>query len=289
MTDADPKSAHAVKVSRGPHVQSARAASTDGKVIYAIGDIHGCYIQFTALLEAIVSDIAGNVEDRPTLLIFCGDYVDRGPRSSDVLASLVWLSRHAPVEIVILRGNHEDLLLSFLDRPEEQVTWLQHEGQQTLSSYRIPMPVGAASFDEVDCRRLRDELCDRMPASHLDLLRQLPIKKVCGDYIFVHAGLRPGVAISKQADEDCLWIRGEFLKVDTRFDKVVVYGHSWSSEEPINTPHRIGIDTGVYATGVLTAVRLEGSNIEFFQARVTEVIIKSQEAALSIGQGPGAL
>ncbi|MEG3125911.1 metallophosphoesterase family protein [Sphingomonas sp. GB1N7] len=288
MTDAT-GSAQAVTVSRSPPMQSARATSTDGRIIYAIGDVHGCYDQFVALMEAIVADIAANPDDVPALLILCGDYVDRGPRSSDVLAALVWLSRPAPVEIVMLRGNHEEMLLGFLERPEEQLTWLQREGQLTLGSYGVPIAADPMAIEEADCRRLRDELSDRMPVSHLDLLRGLPVKKTCGDYIFVHAGFRPGVAISKQSDDDCLWIREEFLTRDHRFDKVVVHGHSWSSGDPVITPHRIGIDTGVYETGVLTAVRLEGATIEFLQARVAEAAIVPPATPSSIGPSPGGL
>lgn len=247
-----------------PHLTHAQ--STDGRIVYAVGDVHGCYALLTALLEAIVADVGTLVDDVPPLLILCGDYVDRGPRSFDVLSTLVWLSRHAAIEVTLLRGNHEAMLLGFLDQPDRHLAWLRRDGGSTLNAYGVCLP-----DDDVDasCWRLRDELMDRMPASHLHLLRGLPIRRTCGDYIFVHAGLRPRVPLARQDDEDCLWIREDFLDSDYRFEKVVVHGHSWSSDAPEITRYRIGVDTGAYSTGVMTAARLEGSTVGFIQARVS--------------------
>ena len=262
---AQPESIQVVRQEPVPRL--TRAQSTDGRVVYAVGDVHGCYALLTALLEAIVADVGTLVGDPPPLLILCGDYVDRGPRSFDVLSTLVWLSRHAAIEVRFLRGNHEAMLLGFLDRPDRHLPWLRRDGGSTLNAYGVRVPDGDV---DVDCWRLRDELMDRMPASHLDLLRGLPVRETCGDYVFVHAGLRPSVPLARQDDEDCLWIREDFLNSDYSFEKVVVYGHSWSSDAPEVTPHRIGVDTGAYATGVLTAARLEGSTVGFIQARVTD-------------------
>ncbi len=252
-------------VRQTPTPSLPRARSTDGRIVYAVGDVHGCYDLLTALLEAIVADLEGHAGDKSPLLIFCGDYVDRGPRSHDVMTTLVWLSRQVAVEVAFLRGNHEAMLLGFLDRPDDSLRWLQRDGGPTLRAYGVRV-----SEDDEDAhpRRLRDELMDRMPASHLALLRALPIRRTCGDYLFVHAGLRPGVPLARQDDEDCLWIRDEFLEADHRFEKIIVHGHSWNSDAPEITPNRIGIDTGAYSTGVLTAVRLEGSGVEFIQARI---------------------
>lgn len=240
------------------------SAATDGRVVYAVGDVHGRYDLLVALLEAVVADVGSLAPSERPLLIFCGDYVDRGPRSAEVMATLVWLSRHAALEVAFLRGNHEAMMLAFLDRPFETRGWLRAGGTATLRAYGVEPPEGDA--DE-DCWRLRDELMDRLPASHLEFLRRLPTRMTCGDYVFVHAGLRPGVPLARQDDEDCLWIREEFLERDHRFEKIVVHGHSWTSDTPVITPHRIGIDTGAYRTGALTAVRLETSAIEFIQAR----------------------
>lgn len=244
-----------------------RARSTGGRLIYAIGDVHGCYDQFVAMLEAIVADIAGRVGDSAPLVIQCGDYIDRGPRSREVIAALVWLERNAGVETLMLKGNHEALLLDFLDHPADGLRWLQRDGHSTLLSYGVALPDNLSTLEESDCRSLCHALTDRLPAAHVDLLRRLRIRAVYGDYLFVHAGLRPGVPIDRQSDEDCLWIRDEFLVSNQRFEKIVVHGHSWTSAEPEITADRMGIDTGVYQTGVLTAVRLEGATVEIFHAR----------------------
>lgn len=260
-----PYSIHVVR--RTDVSQRPRASSTHGRIVYAIGDVHGCYALLSALLEAIVADVEPLTCNLPPLLIFCGDYIDRGPRSSDVLTTLVWLSRHAAVEVVILRGNHEEMLLGFLESPDINLPWLRRDGAVTLSAYGVRLPADDSEAMDAECWRLRDELMDLMPASHLELLRGLPSRTTCGDYVFVHAGLRPGISLARQNDEDCLWIGTEFLESDYRFEKVVVHGHSWSTDAPEVTPHRIGIDTGAYSTGALTAVRLEGSFVEFIQAR----------------------
>ncbi|WP_010162613.1 metallophosphoesterase family protein [Sphingomonas sp. PAMC 26617] len=254
-------------VLRSPGERAERARSTEGRVVYAIGDIHGRYDLVSALLEAIVADMATIVDGRPPLLVFCGDYVDRGPQSSQVLTALVWLSRQSTLEIVFLRGNHEVMLLDFLDHPDRNIPWLRRDGAQTLMSYGVDVPGDDLASLETACRALRDRLLDKMPASHLAFLRGLPIRTMCGDYLFVHAGLMPRVSIARQSEEDCLWIGEEFLSADYRFDKIVVHGHSWSADEPEMTANRIGIDTGAYSTGVLTAVRLEGDTIVFLQAR----------------------
>lgn len=244
-------------------------ARAGGRVVYAVGDVHGCYDLLVALLGAIVADAASLPPGERPLLIFCGDYVDRGPRSSEVLATLVWLSRHAPVEVAFLRGNHEAMMLAWLDRPGENRAWLRFGGAATLRAYGVDAPddVGTDDLGE-DCWRLRDALADRLPASHLDFLRGLPVRMTCGDYVFVHAGLRPGVALARQDDQDCLWIREGFVDREHRFEKIVVHGHSWESDTPVITRCRIGIDTGAYRTGTLTAVRLGPAAVDVIQARL---------------------
>lgn len=241
-----------------------RVLSTEGRVIYAIGDIHGRYDLLTAMLEAIVADIGRLARDTSPQLIFCGDYIDRGPDSMRVLSTLLWLSRCTPINVAFLLGNHEAMLLDFLQWPERSLPWLRRDAASTLRAYGVRFLAGDP---DLQYQRLRDELLDRMPASHVELLRQMPTQMVCGDYVFVHAGLRPGVALARQNDDDRLWIAAEFLKENYRFEKFVIHGHSWCSDQPVVTQNRIAIDTGAYSTGVLTAVRLDGSNIEFMQAR----------------------
>lgn len=264
-SDLDRSSIHITHFSQTSPLPHGK--STGGRVVYAVGDVHGCYDLLAALLEAIADDVAQQPDDSVPMLIFCGDYVDRGPQSYAVLTALVWLQRYAKFEVVCLRGNHEDMFLGFIDHPDRNFNWLQREGKDTLSSYGVAVPNGFAETDESICLKLRNELLSRLPIAHADLLRHLPTFVTTGDYIFVHAGLRPGIALKRQTDEDRLWIREGFVDDDYRFKKVVVHGHTWDSDKPTVTENRIGIDTGAYHTQVLTAVRLEDSSVRFLQAK----------------------
>lgn len=256
--------ARAIDVSWRSDLDTHGLTGTIGdRVVYAIGDVHGCYDLALALVSAIAEDIATLGAAMRPLIVFCGDYIDRGPRSADVLSMLVWMRRQAPCDVVCLRGNHEDMLIAFLDRPGEALAWLEHGGVETLVSYGIPVDPLLPIEDQGE--ELRDALLDRMPQSHHDLLHRLPVRVICGDYVFVHAGLRPNVPLDRQADRDCLWIRHEFLDARQPFEKIVVHGHTWQSSTPIITRSRIGIDTGAYRTNVLTAVRLIASSIDFLQ------------------------
>jgi serine/threonine protein phosphatase 1 len=235
--------------------------ATEGELIYALGDIHGCYDQLKALLARIAADYAVRARGRRPILVFLGDYVDRGPASDRVIDALIWLKRRPDLEVRLLKGNHEQALLAFLARPEEGAGWLRFGGAETLASYGVAPPQDAAGYG-----RARDELMERMPASHLWLLQELEVMLTVGDYAFVHAGVRPGVPLAEQAEEDVLWIRQPFLEAPGPHDKVIVHGHTWRDERPQLHAHRIGIDTGVYATGVLTAVCLDGEAREILQA-----------------------
>jgi serine/threonine protein phosphatase 1 len=196
----------------------------------------------------------------PATLIFCGDYIDRGPRSAEVLEALVWLSRRDEFELRLLKGNHEQALLEFLDHPEEAGNWIGFGGAETLRSYGVPPPAA-------DDRRLlvaaRDALVRNLPASHRELLDTLELMVTIGDFAFVHAGIRPGVALDAQIERDLLWIREDFLCAVGPFEKVVVHGHTWTEGLQV-MEHRICIDTGAYATGVLTALRLHEEELALF-------------------------
>ena len=246
--------------------RDAPSGATDGQLIYAIGDVHGCYDLLVPLLAAITEDAAGRQGARRPLLLFAGDYIDRGPQSDQVLSTLVWLKRHSPFELVLLKGNHEAMLLDFIERPFHAKGWLRVGGATTLTSYGVSVPEGERAVAD-GCERIRDALMDRLPASHLDLLRGLTVSATRGDYLFVHAGARPGLPLHRQDERDFLWIRDDFLESAQPFEKVIVHGHSWTSATPILTAHRIGIDTGAYRTGALTAVRLGAQTIDFLQAR----------------------
>jgi len=237
---------------------------TAGELIYAVGDVHGRYDLLKALLGQVIEDWKARAPARRPLLIFCGDYVDRGPQSAEAVEALIWLQRRGDIQPCFLKGNHEHALMRFFDHPLDSAGWLRFGGAETLESYgvRAPQP-----DDPADCLRARDALLQRMPSSHLRFLERLELMLVVGDYAFVHAGVQPGTDLRGQREEDLLWIRQDFLDDDGPFEKVIVHGHSWTDDRPRLLPHRIGIDTGAYATGVLTAVRLHGEDIGMIQAR----------------------
>ncbi|HEY2596109.1 MAG TPA: metallophosphoesterase family protein [Chloroflexota bacterium] len=238
------------------------ADPTAGELIYAVGDVHGCYDLLKQLLALILKDWVARAPERRPLLIFCGDYVDRGPHSATLLEALIWLQQRSDIQACFLKGNHEAALIHFLDDPPDCDGWLKFGGGETLLSYGVAPP---APDDPAACFRARDLLLQRMPSSHLRFLERLELMLVIGDYAFVHAGVRPGVDLRDQREEDLLWIRDAFLSAEGPFEKIIVHGHSWIDERPRLQPHRIGLDTGAYATGALTAVRLFGAEVDVLQ------------------------
>jgi serine/threonine protein phosphatase 1 len=241
----------------------ATEATVDGQLVYAIGDVHGRYDLLKSLLGSIESDVVVHAKGRRPVLIMCGDYVDRGPESASVLDALSWLRRKEIFELHLLKGNHEQMLLAFIEAPERMSQWLLRHGAPTLASYGV---TASPAYTSLQLTSARDELLDCMPASHLELLRSLRLMVSLGDYAFVHAGVQPGKSLSAQTEEALLWIREDFLDDPGPFPKVIVHGHSWSNDKPTLLPHRLGIDTGAYRTGVLTAVRLEDREVTVIQA-----------------------
>jgi len=223
-----------------------------GQRIYAIGDIHGRDDLLSVLMEKIIADSAASTGGDP-VLIYLGDYVDRGDAPDRVIETLTgpppkgFLAHY-------LMGNHEEMMLRFIDGDDNNTVWLKNGGIQTLESY------GCRNLD--DNETLRKDLLAGLPAHHLEFLRSLKNKHQEGDYLFVHAGLKPGVPIAGQSDRDMRWIRAAFLDSREDFGKVVVHGHSISPEPQVRA-NRIGIDTGAWRTGVLTCVVLEGAEKKF--------------------------
>jgi serine/threonine protein phosphatase 1 len=240
------------------------ADSTAGELIYAVGDVHGRYDLLKQLTSLIIEDWTARAGNRRPLLIFCGDYVDRGPHSAAVVEALIWLQQRSDIQACFLKGNHEAALMRFLDNPSDCGGWLRFGGVETLRSYGVVAP---APDDPASCLRARDLLLHHMPSSHLRFLERLELMLVIGDYAFVHAGVQPGVDLRDQREDDLLWIRQDFLSDEGPFEKIIVHGHSWTDDQPRVLPHRIGLDTGAYATGVLTAVRLDSDEIGVIQAR----------------------
>jgi serine/threonine protein phosphatase 1 len=241
------------------------ANKIDGNLVYAIGDIHGCYNALKALLKIVVEDATMRANGRNTILIFCGDYVDRGPDSAQVLDSLCWLRRHSPYDLYFLKGNHEEVFSNYLRDPRQAQDWLRYGGRETMMSYGVSPP--AVDAPPAHHFRARADLLEAMPVSHWRFLDSLELMVTVGDFAFVHAGVRSKQPLAKQTPEDLLWIRDGFLDFDGPHEKIIVHGHSWSSREPDIHAHRIGIDTGAYETGILTALRIEDSGVGVLQAR----------------------
>jgi len=242
----------------------AKPASTDGRLIYAIGDVHGRLDLLEPLIEQIWADAAASPSAERPVLVFVGDYVDRGVASRGVVDTVIALQRQGRFEVCALKGNHEEALLAFLEDANFGPTWSEHGGSATLASYGVTPPI--LRLDTQAWGRAQAAFAEALPAAHLAFVRQLQLTAVFGDYLFVHAGLRPGVPLSDQDEHDLLWIRQDFIGATRPFEKVVVHGHT-PEEQAFVGQNRIGIDTGAYATGVLTAVRLENGDRRLIQSR----------------------
>ena len=238
----------------------ARPAAPAGTRLYAVGDIHGR----SDLLRAMHGLILADAARRPTprkLVVYLGDYVDRGNDSSGVIELL--LNQPLPgFEHVHLRGNHEDILLTFLDDLSIGPNWLTYGGRETLESYGIAAPEAQAEPAELERAQLA--LHANLPRAHLDFLRALPLAHAEGGYFFVHAGIRPGVPLERQHQDDLLWIREEFLESQADFGCVVVHGHTITAAPEVRH-NRIGVDTGAFFSDHLTCLVAEGGERSFLQ------------------------
>ncbi len=247
----------------GQKTQQAQP-STGGRLVYAVGDIHGRLDAFEPLLQAIAQDVLISAPSQRPILILLGDYVDRGPASAQVVDKILALRDEPGFEVRTLKGNHEEALLQFHDEPGFGQTWVEHGGSATLASYGVQPPATRTDPEAWEAARLAFRQV--LPPAHMDFYQSLELMITLGDYAFVHAGIRPGVPLDRQSERDLLWIRAEFLQSTARFEKVIVHGHT-PMEEPQVTGRRIGVDTGAYATGVLTAVRLDDSGHRMLQGR----------------------
>jgi serine/threonine protein phosphatase 1 len=228
-----------------------------GQLVYAIGDIHGCGDLLCVLIAKIVDDVQSRLTfgQRPTVVCL-GDYVDRGQNSRGVIEFLL---RDLPTEwdYRFLKGNHEEAVLSFLDNPQFGDVWRDFGGLQTLASYDVSV---VRTRGEIDWPATAEAFRAAFPREHLDFMNRLSLHEVIGDYVFVHAGVRPRIPLEYQSERDLLWIREEFTAAGRALPQTVVYGHT-PSEEVVVGPGRIGIDTGAYATGKLTAAGFQGADV----------------------------
>jgi len=228
----------------------------EGIRLYAIGDVHGRADLLDQVFRRIDASLAASARSR-TIQILLGDYVDRGPASRAVIDALI--ARGREHELVCLKGNHESLLLEFLQNPAVLASWRVLGGLETLVSYGLtPTP----SLDATTVLELASEFDHALPASHRQFLSSLQLSFTCGDFFFTHAGVRPGVPLEQQKEVDLLGIREDFLSYRHSFTKIVVHGHT-PVLQPDVRPNRINIDTGAYATGRLTCLMIEGETLGF--------------------------
>ncbi len=210
--------------------------------IFAVGDIHGCYDKLVALMKTLPWK-----KENGDLLLFIGDYIDRGPNSRDVVQFLVELKKQGG-DLVFLKGNHEKMLMDYYIHQKDQMLYVANGGAETIASY-VEGGIGRKAFV--------------LPEDHLEFLLGLKLYYETEDYIFVHAGLRDEIPLTQQSEEDLLWIREEFIYSMYEWGKRVIFGHT-ALETPFVTPGKIGIDTGAVYGNRLTAVELP--KMRFYQA-----------------------
>lgn len=259
-----------LRLFKGP--KSTVARFLDGRVGYAVGDIHGrsdLLADMIALLEARSIDdarLAG-----PPIVVFLGDYIDRGHDSAGVIGMLA-AGRPRHCECRFLRGNHEQSLMAFLDNPMANRGWLLQGGAETVMSYGVRPPPFNGSAEA--WRAAADELRARMPVAHLDFLNNLERYVELGDYAFVHAGVDDARSLADQTDEALYWSREAFMASKRPFSHRIVHGHT-PVDRPFADTRRVAVDTGAYASGILTAARFEGEAVSFVTARRPSVTVST--------------
>jgi serine/threonine protein phosphatase 1 len=229
------------------------AAIPSGQRVYAVGDVHGCLDLLDQLLRAIDADDAER-EPADTTLIFLGDLVDRGPDSMGVVERVRQLAA-TDGDVRLLLGNHEEIFLAALNGDMRALKlFCRIGGRETALSYGL----SAADYERMDYDELAQALAAAVPADHQTFLSAGTEMEVIGDYAFVHAGVHPDRRLDEQRGSDLRWIRDPFLECRKRLEKVVVHGHTISDDVEFRA-HRIGIDTGAYVSGRLTALGLQGN------------------------------
>ena len=241
-------------------VEGRRPSLPPGVRIYAVGDIHGRLDLLNELLARIEDDLSARPVIRP-VFIFLGDYIDRGPSSRETINRLI---EHAGTkESVFLKGNHEQIAISCLRDRGLFERWMRLGGFETLVSYGItPGPLS----DDRQIVRLQGAFHDALPRRHFRFFRDMQSSFALGDFFFAHAGVKPGVALSHQKESDLLWIRQEFLLSSDDFGKIVIHGHTPVHDVEVG-PNRINIDTGAFATGLLTCLVIDESLLSIIDTR----------------------
>jgi serine/threonine protein phosphatase 1 len=227
------------------------AAVPAGERIYAIGDIHGRLDLFEAMIAAIERDDAARGSAQTTVILL-GDLVDRGPESAGVVTrAMQWCEER---KVRIIGGNHEELFLESFSNEHAMRNFLRYGGRETVLSY----PVDPRAFHLADIPETQAMMARAVPQAHRDFIARFEPAIQVGDYLFVHAGIRPDIALANQTANDLRWIREPFLSYAGDHGCVVVHGHT-ITDEPVLRSNRIGLDTGAFMSGHLTALGLEGS------------------------------
>lgn len=235
------------------------ARAPEGRRIYAIGDIHGRRDLLDELLIRIEADNAARGPAQ-TQLIFLGDLVDRGPDSKGVIERVMHLKAATP-DVKLISGNHEELLIRAWNGDRRSAGLFNRVGgRETMLSYGLDEEV----YDHADLEELTILISQNVPEEHIEFLKGADDWIAAGDYLFVHAGIRPGEALEEQRTSDLRWIRREFTDYEGDHGLMVIHGHSITEEIDVKS-NRIGIDTGAYATNRLTAIGLEGEDRWFLQ------------------------
>lgn len=225
-----------------------------------IGDVHGELRSLRRLLDHISTDL----EVRPTQnfhILFLGDLIDRGENSRGVIDIAMQLVRES--NTTVLRGNHEQMLLSALTDPRELLAWRQYGGLETLMSFGIA-PIELIGNPNVG--KVQEKLNQAVGPERKSFIESLPTSFQSGDYYFCHAGIKPGVSLAKQSEHDLMWIRDEFLSSSMRHEKYIVHGHTPVEHIDVHQ-NRINIDTGAYLTGRLSCLILEGPRMDAFDSK----------------------
>lgn len=234
-------------------------AAPEGQRIYAIGDIHGRLDLLDQLILQIEEDNAGRSRGR-TQIIFLGDLCDRGPDSRGVIERVMQLAL-ASADVRLIAGNHEELLIRAWEGDRRSAGLINRVGgKETMLSYGVD----EAKYEAADIDELLELFVAHIPESHIAFLKGADDWIIAGDYLFVHAGIRPGDAVEEQRTSDLRWIRREFTDYEGDHGMMVIHGHSITDEADVRA-NRVGIDTGAYATGKLTALGLEGTERWFLQ------------------------
>ena len=229
--------------------------------VFAIGDIHGCLKQLVALQDKIFNFPKYKKDE--DLLLYLGDYIDRGLRSKEVINHILQLQKEG-IKSIFLMGNHEQIIIDFLfNKINNLSNWIMNGADQTFKSYDIEVAEFIKDgFEDDKMDKLRNVFLSKLTKDHIHFFNNLKLTYTLGDYLFVHAGINPKKSLSEQSEIDLLWSRSDqFFDKNFKFEKIIVHGHTPESDI-INFPYRINVDTGCFFSGKLSCVCLNDNNDE---------------------------